>query len=106
LVKADTLVGRQRKGFRIDWAKVSQRKRYRRAPRIHGQLLKLGIAISERTVSRLIPKNRNPPSQTWRAFLNNHVKQDLVSVDLRQFHRTSEFRWLNARGLRRIFSER
>jgi hypothetical protein len=50
------------------------------APRIHGELLKLGIAISERTVSRLIPKNRKPPSQTWRAFLNNHV-QDLVSVD-------------------------
>jgi len=50
------------------------------APRIHGELLKLGIAISERTVSRFMPKNRKPPSQTWRAFLNNHV-QDLVSVD-------------------------
>jgi putative transposase len=43
-------------------------------------LLKLGIKISERTVSRLMPKNRKPPSQTWRAFLNNHV-QDLVSID-------------------------
>ena len=50
------------------------------APRLHGELLKLGIAISERTVSRFMPKNRKPPSQTWRAFLNNHV-QDLVSVD-------------------------
>ena len=50
------------------------------APRIHGELLKLGIAISERTVSRFMPKNRKPPSQTWRAFLNNPV-QDLVSVD-------------------------
>ena len=50
------------------------------APRLHGELLKLGIAISERTVSRLMPKKRKPPSQTWRAFLNNHV-QDLVSVD-------------------------
>jgi len=43
-------------------------------------LLKLGIAISERTVSRFMPKNRKPPSQTWRTFLNNHV-QDLISVD-------------------------
>jgi putative transposase len=40
----------------------------------------LGIEISERTVSRLMPKCRKPPSQTWKAFLNNHV-QDLVSVD-------------------------
>ncbi len=50
------------------------------APRIHGELLKLGIEISERTVSRLMPMDGKPPSQTWRAFLNNHVK-DLVSVD-------------------------
>ena len=50
------------------------------APRIHGELLKLGIEISERTVSRLMPKNRKPPSQTWKAFLNNHAK-DLVSID-------------------------
>ena len=50
------------------------------APRIHGELLKLGIEVSERTVSRLLSPNRDPPSQTWKAFLNNHVK-DLVSVD-------------------------
>ena len=50
------------------------------APRIHGELLKLGIAISQRTVGRLMPKRRKPPSQTWRAFLDNHVK-DLVSID-------------------------
>ena len=50
------------------------------APRIHGELLKLGIEISERTVSRFMPKHRKPPSQTWKAFLNNHLK-DLVSTD-------------------------
>src|SRR6266702_16242 len=50
------------------------------APRIHGELLKLGIEASERTVSCLMPKYRKPPSQTWQAFLNNHV-QDLVSID-------------------------
>jgi putative transposase len=37
--------------------------------------------VAERTVSRLIPKRRTPPSQTWRTFLTNHV-QDLVAIDL------------------------
>jgi len=50
------------------------------APRIHGELLKLGLDVAERTVSRLLPKRRSPPSQTWRTFLTNHVR-DLVSVD-------------------------
>jgi putative transposase len=50
------------------------------APRIHGELLKLGIEVAERTVSRLIPRRSTPPSQTWRTFLANHV-QDLVSID-------------------------
>jgi transposase InsO family protein len=50
------------------------------APRVHGELLKLGIEVSERTVSRLMPQHRKPPSQTRRVFLNNHV-QDLVSID-------------------------
>lgn len=50
------------------------------APRVHGEPLTLGIEISERTVSRLMPTYRKPSSQTWKAFLNNHV-QDLVSVD-------------------------
>jgi transposase InsO family protein len=50
------------------------------APRIHGELVKLGIDVAERTVSRLMPKRRPQPSQTWRTFLANHV-QDLVSVD-------------------------
>ena len=50
------------------------------APRIHAELLKLGIDVSERTVSRLMAKRRIPPSQTWRTFLDNHVR-DLVSLD-------------------------
>src|SRR5437879_5095807 len=50
------------------------------APRIHGELLKLGIEVSERTVSRLMPKPTTAPSQTWRTFLDNHVL-DLVSID-------------------------
>jgi transposase InsO family protein len=50
------------------------------APRIHGELLKLGLEVAERTVSRLMPKRRTPPSQTWRTFLANHVR-DLVAID-------------------------
>ena len=51
-----------------------------RSPGIHSELLKLGIDVTERTVSRLLPKRRSPPSQTWRTFLINHVC-DLVSID-------------------------
>jgi putative transposase len=51
------------------------------APRIHGELRKLGIEISERTVSRLLQRRRGrPPSQTWRTFLANHIA-GLVSMD-------------------------
>ena len=50
------------------------------APRIHGELLKLGIHIGETSVSKYMQRRRNPPSQTWRTFLDNHVKS-MVSVD-------------------------
>jgi putative transposase len=50
------------------------------APRIHGELLKLGITVAERTVSRWLSARCSPPSQTWRTFLTNHVR-DLVAVD-------------------------
>jgi len=50
------------------------------APRIHGELLKLGIDIGETSVSKYMVRVRQPPSQTWRTFLENHVSQ-LVSVD-------------------------
>ena len=43
------------------------------APRIHGELLKLGITVSERTVSRYLAHRLVPPSQTWRTFLANHL---------------------------------
>src|SRR3989442_13750940 len=50
------------------------------APRIHGELLRLGIDVSERTVSRLMPKRRPLPSQSRRTFRANHVR-DPVSLD-------------------------
>lgn len=51
------------------------------APRIHGELLKLGIEVSEATVSKYMVKRRGPPSQTWRTFLENHAKE-LIALDL------------------------
>ena len=50
------------------------------APRIHGELLKLGFEVSERTISRLMPRQRTPPSQTWRTFLENHLGST-VAID-------------------------
>jgi hypothetical protein len=43
--------------------------------RIHGELLKLGIAVAQSTVARYLPRPRKPPSQTWRTFLTNHLAQ-------------------------------
>jgi hypothetical protein len=50
------------------------------APRIYGELLKLGIAVGETSGSKYMVRNRKSPSQTWRTFLENHVKT-MVSVD-------------------------
>jgi putative transposase len=50
------------------------------APRIHGELCKLGLNVSERTVSRLLLRRHRPPSQTWRTFLTNHMVAT-VSMD-------------------------
>jgi len=50
------------------------------APRIHGELQKLGIEISETTVSKYIIRHPKPPSQSWRTFLRNHTR-DVASVD-------------------------
>jgi transposase InsO family protein len=103
IVSPDTVLRWQRRRFREHWTKLSGRPIAGRppvnveaktlitrmaaanplwgAPRIHGELLKLGIHVAERTVSRLLPKRHTPPSQTWRTFLANHVR-DLVSIDL------------------------
>ncbi len=50
------------------------------APRIHGEILKLGLDVARATVSRYMPRGRKPPSQTWRTFLKNHATA-IGSVD-------------------------
>ena len=102
IVSPDTVLRWQRHRFRDYWTRLSGQPTGGRppvnteikalvrriaaanplwgAPRIHGELVKLGINIAERTVSRLLPKRRTPPSQTWRTFFSNHVR-DLVSLD-------------------------
>jgi len=102
IVKPETVVAWHRAAFRRFWAwKVRRglpgrplisrevrdliRKMCREnplwgAPRIHGELLKLGINIAESSVSKYMVRGNKPPSQTWHTFLENHASQ-LVSID-------------------------
>ena len=97
----ETVIAWHRKGFRLYWSWESRRRQGRPplssevrnlirqmslanprwgAPRIHGELLKIGIELSQATVAKYLVRRRKPPSQTWRTFLNNHAK-NFVSVD-------------------------
>ena len=102
VIKPETVVAWHRAGFRLFWTwKVRRgqpgrpvisrdvrdliRKMCREnptwgAPRIHGELLKLGIRIAESSVSKYVVRRNKPPSQTWRTLLENHAQQ-LVSID-------------------------
>src|SRR5258705_5904928 len=51
------------------------------APRIHGELLKLGIEVAQSSVAEYMVKRRAPPSQGWRTFLRNHAP-DIAAMDL------------------------
>ncbi len=51
------------------------------APRIPGELLKLGINVSQTTIAKYRAKHRRPPSQGWRTFLLNHAA-GIASIDL------------------------
>src|ERR1035441_809067 len=50
------------------------------APRIHGELLKLGIEVSQATVAKYMVRRRGVPSSTWRSFLRNHA-QGIAAID-------------------------
>jgi putative transposase len=102
IVQPETVIRWQRTGFRLFWTWKSRRPGLGRpavapdvralirtmaranplwgAPRIHGELQKLGLEISQATVSKYLVRRRTPPSQTWRTFLTNHVGS-LASVD-------------------------
>ncbi len=51
------------------------------SPRIHGELQKLGISVSQSTVAKYMRRYPRPPSQTWRTFLTNHASQ-IMAADL------------------------
>jgi len=51
------------------------------APRIHGELLKLGFEVAQSSVAKYMVKRRGPPSQGWRTFLRNHVPE-IAAMDL------------------------
>jgi hypothetical protein len=102
IVKPETVIAWYRKGFRLFWSwkvrheqpggptiprevrelirKMSRENSLWGAPRIYGELLKLGIHVGETSVGKYMVRRPKPPSQTWRTFLENHVKT-LVSVD-------------------------
>ena len=102
IVEPATVIRWHRMGFQAVWSWKSRRRRRGRppvaadisnlirrmsrenplwgAPRIHGEMLKLGIAISQAVVSKYMTRHSRPPSQTWRTFLRNHLGC-LASVD-------------------------
>ncbi len=95
IVKPDTVIRWHRRGFRLFWAWESRPRRRGRplvlqevrelirrmsrenplwgAPRIQGDLSKLGIEISQATVSKVMVRHPRSPSQTWRTFVANHM---------------------------------
>jgi transposase InsO family protein len=100
IVQPETVVRWHRQGFRLYWRWKSRdrgrpqaspeiRELVRRmafgnplwgAPRIHGEMLKLGLDVAQATVSRYMPRGRRPPSQSWGTFLKNHAAA-IASID-------------------------
>ncbi len=101
MVRTDTVIAWHRRAFAWYWTRKSRRRPGRPnvaadirhlirdmsqanplwgAPRIHGELLKLGIEVAQSTVAKYLRRPRKPPSQTWRAFLANHLEQ-MASID-------------------------
>src|SRR6202045_2720679 len=102
IIRPETLVRWHRAGFRCYWRWKSRRRGGRPpidtelralirlmslenpfwgAPRIHGELLKLGFAVAQSSVAKYMVKRRGPPSQGLRTFLRNHA-QDIAAMDL------------------------
>ena len=102
VVKPETVIRWHRRGFRAYWrwnsSRVGGRPKIDReirdlirgmskenplwgAPRIHGELLMLGIEVAQSTVARYMTKRQGPPSQGWKTFLHNHAA-GIASLDL------------------------
>src|SRR5712672_1001208 len=102
IVRPETLMSWHRAGFRANWRWKSRprggrpktaadiRRLIREmsvanplwgAPRIHGELLKLGIGVGQTTVAKYMARSRQPPSQGWKTFLCNHA-DGIASMDL------------------------
>ena len=102
VVQPATVLAWHRRGFRLFWTWKSRHRTGRPAvspdvraliremctanplwgaPRIHGELLKLGLTVSESTVAKYMRRHPRPPSQTWRTFLTNHASQ-IMAADL------------------------
>jgi transposase InsO family protein len=102
IVQPETVVRWHRAGFRCYWRWKSRSRGGRPqisaelralirqmsienplwdAPRIHGELLKLGFAVAQSSVAKYVVKRRGPPSQGWRTFLRNHAP-DIAAMDL------------------------
>jgi transposase InsO family protein len=102
IVRPDTVIRWHRAGFRLYWRWKSRRRCGRPAvslvmrrlirdmsianplwgaPRIHGELLKLGIDVGQTSVAKYMARRRGPPSQGWRTFLRNHA-DGIVAMDL------------------------
>jgi putative transposase len=96
IVKPETVIAWHRRGLRLWWTWKSRRRAGRPsvpadviqlirtisqanmlwgAPRIRGEMLKLGVDVSQATVAKYMVHRRIPPTQTWRTFLANHVQQ-------------------------------
>ena len=107
VVKPETVIGWHRRGFRAYWRWKSRRRGGRPridreirdlirrmnkenplwgAPRIHSELLMLGIEVAQSTVARYMTKRHGPPSQGWKTFLRNHVRWDRVHRSVRGPH--------------------
>ena len=102
IIRPETLVRWHRAGFRIYWRwksrprggrpqieadlrelirKISIENPLWGAPRIHGELLKLGFEVAQSSVAKYMVRRVGPPSQGWRTFLRNHVS-DIAAMDL------------------------
>jgi transposase InsO family protein len=102
IIQPETLLRWHRAGFRRYWRwrsrqrggrpqiqtelralirQMSAENRLWGAPRIHGELLKLGFEVSQSTVAKYMARRRGPPSQGWRTFLRNHAPH-IAAMDL------------------------